>query len=356
MSEQFRIGPCRVLVADSIDLTFASWLDLGNTRGDIVVNQSPDKIALGRTDQAGSTPLANAVFLQGHSATATIPIINEHFDTLLKVMPHAFLNTENALEALGFGSKQQYVQAVAVALIPEFAWDETDVRELWKSKYAMWFRKAFFRFSDQFLMALPEGDDALADQAIGLELMQVADGSPQNGGIGSVFILPTPIPIMGVDNPAQRSVAVPDAQLQTALDGAGLNTVQDMANSVANFANGAGTSGAPNTIADATGIEWLVKTPQIDLQWNAITTIPSLKDFKQLTLLDLSDNNISQADLSALVNELWLIRADLGGNSCVINIDGNNGVDATADAQINGTAGTKYAGDGLINAGCTVTY
>jgi hypothetical protein len=70
--------------------------------------------------------------------------------------------------------------------------------------------------------------------------------------------------------------------------------------------------------------------------------------------ISLQNNNVSQADMSAFVDALYANRAALGSNGCLIDIANNNGLTTTAIDQIEGTG--SYAGDGLVQAGCFVTY
>jgi hypothetical protein len=72
--------------------------------------------------------------------------------------------------------------------------------------------------------------------------------------------------------------------------------------------------------------------------------------------LALYSNSFSQATASTIIDNAWDSRVALGGNNCLIKIEGNAvpSVDANGVAQIEGTG--IYIGDGLKDAGCTVTY
>lgn len=349
MSEKFNIGACRLLVSSNIENPLGEWTDLGMTRGETTVTINEGEFGFGRADQIGVTPLADSVYLLGQSAQVSFNLLDEQKDILVEVAGKAVKEENGGLSSVGFGSEQGFITPVALCLVPVFDFDETDVRGFWKSEFAHWFRKVYFNITGNFVYNLPEGDDVLSDKAIEIQAMQVIDENTYGGGIGSVFLLSDPINIMGVDSQAQLSVAVPDSDLQTALQGASMQTVKDMVDNTTAFASTGGT------IADATGIEFLVQTTNIDLGTNAITSIPSLKHFTHLTNLDLAGNNISEEDLSNLIDELWKIRSQLGSNSCVIAVESNNGLSQKAQDQIAGTTGTRYAGDGLVDAGCTVT-
>jgi hypothetical protein len=91
------------------------------------------------------------------------------------------------------------------------------------------------------------------------------------------------------------------------------------------------------------------------LHGNSISTIPAnIAALTNLEILFLHANSFSQAELSAFVNEMWQNRATHGANSLWLRIDNNNGLTATAIDQIEGTG--SYVGDGLVQAGCFVTY
>jgi Leucine-rich repeat (LRR) protein len=84
------------------------------------------------------------------------------------------------------------------------------------------------------------------------------------------------------------------------------------------------------------------------------TIPPELGNLSKLRYLYLRNNQFSQADMSAFVDALYANRATLGSNGCLIDISNNNGLTTTAIDQIEGTG--SYAGDGLVQAGCFVTY
>jgi len=88
---------------------------------------------------------------------------------------------------------------------------------------------------------------------------------------------------------------------------------------------------------------------------NAFTgPIPSFAPCTSLTQLRLNNNSWNQAEISDFIDDIYTIRVALGGNSCTIAIENNAIPDADAIAKIEGTG--AYAGDGLKDNGCTVTY
>lgn len=351
MSEQsFRTGPCYIVIADDISDTLASWVNLGKMRGEAMLYIDEGKIVSGRSDQTGSSIDSSSIKRLGSAQRLTFGLLDQQIDNLIKTMPYAVKNTQNSLEGTGFGSGVQTVQPVAIGVIPIEDWDENDVRTMWKSKVAVWLRKMVLRPTGNFMSDLVEGEDVFSGKALEFEAYQVDDGSTESGGMGSVFILDSPIPIMGVNNEAQFSIAVTNAAFRTALNGISITTVQDLANHTAAVDLSTGS------LTDITGAEFFAKATSLNFASNNIATIPSFAGFKKLTLLNLSNNSISQADASKLIGELWKMRSALGANSAVINLTGNNGLDTEAINQVAGTSGTKYAGDGLSDAGVTVTY
>lgn len=79
-----------------------------------------------------------------------------------------------------------------------------------------------------------------------------------------------------------------------------------------------------------------------------------------LTELLLQGNLFTSAEMSSFViNELWTNRAVLGANGCTINIATTDALSADASDAIAGTdngGSGLYTGDGLQQAGCTVTW
>jgi len=92
----------------------------------------------------------------------------------------------------------------------------------------------------------------------------------------------------------------------------------------------------------------------LNLSDTLITVAPDVITNTALTALYLHDCNITEASLSSCVDDLYTNRVALGGNSCVIGLEDNNGLTSDAIAKIEGTG--AYAADGIKDAGCTVTY
>lgn len=93
---------------------------------------------------------------------------------------------------------------------------------------------------------------------------------------------------------------------------------------------------------------------EFSLYNTTITIAPDVTNNIALNTFILNDNDITNASLSSCVDKLYANRVEIGGESCAIDISGNNGLTADAIAKIEGTG--VYISDGLIDNGCTVTY
>lgn len=89
---------------------------------------------------------------------------------------------------------------------------------------------------------------------------------------------------------------------------------------------------------------------------NLSGTIPSgIQLMTNANFIFLHLNQFTGAELDAFIVNEWNIRAIRGAKSCSIQIQGNaSGISADSVARIEGTG--LYIGDGLVQAGCTVTY
>ena len=76
----------------------------------------------------------------------------------------------------------------------------------------------------------------------------------------------------------------------------------------------------------------------------------------KLTVFSAENNLLTQTAVSDIIDDLFIIRSQIGALSCAINVDGtgNASPDADAIAKIEGTG--AYLGDGLKDSGCTVLY
>jgi hypothetical protein len=112
-----------------------------------------------------------------------------------------------------------------------------------------------------------------------------------------------------------------------------------------------------NSLTDIGVVTNLTSLTVLYLYNNSLTDIGVVTNLTSLTHLYLHNNSFSQAELSDYIDQAWANRVALGGNACAINISANDSIpscDADAVAKIEGTG--AYVGDGLKDAGCTVTY
>lgn len=345
-NETVYIGPARILTAPDVEDVHGAWEDLGKTRGEVQITIHSGQMALGRSDQQGSTPLSNSVYYLGQGVDITFPFAETSIEKLLNVAPQSVKNEAGGFENLGFGSLPEYVEEQAFAVIPEFVWRKDSLDEILKSPFVHWIRKGYVVMTGQIGHSLPEGDDAISDRSVECELRQTQELHTLNAGIGSLFLLDNPMNVMGSNNPTQLSVVAPDSALVTALNGAGINTIRELSRNTAPIDFSIGS------ISDATGIEFAVNTADINLSGNPLTNIPLFKGFTHLTNINLADGNISEEQASDFINEMWKIRESLGDNTATINVSGNTGLSQKAQDQVNGTG--KFYGEGLVDYGVTV--
>lgn len=86
---------------------------------------------------------------------------------------------------------------------------------------------------------------------------------------------------------------------------------------------------------------------QFNIADNQISEMYVVGLLEDLTLFDISNNNLISESLNSLVRDMWANRTNLGANSCVIKLENNTGT-LSADS-------ISMIGD-LITEGCTVTY
>lgn len=100
----------------------------------------------------------------------------------------------------------------------------------------------------------------------------------------------------------------------------------------------------------------LVSMEHLDVSHNELSgylpeelaALPALQSIK------LSYNVLSREDISDFVTALWNNRVALGARSCLITLENNQGLTPDAVDRINGLG--VYAGDGLVQAGCVLSY
>jgi len=122
MAKVYRIGPAYCFWGDFQDSTgsFTDVTFLGQTRGDVVVRLNP-QIARGRVDQFGPIPMAGAIWLGAMAPEVVLPLVDEDYTKLSKVILGSSVVTNGSRKALKFPSKpQQYTNAEIgmLAIIP----------------------------------------------------------------------------------------------------------------------------------------------------------------------------------------------------------------------------------------------
>jgi len=342
------IGPARIITAPDVRDIYGAWEDLGMTRGEVSITIHDGKIAMGRTDQTGSAPLSRSVYYLGSGVEVSFPFAEESITKLLKVAPNSVKNEAGALENIGFGDLPDYVVEQAFAIVPEFVWRQNTLDALLKSPFVHWIRKGYVSITGEFSYSLPEGDDVFSDTALECMITQTQELGVLNAGIGSLFILQDGMNVMGSSNSSQLSVVAPDSAFVTYLNSIGIDTIRDLSLNTDPLSNPLGT------VTDLSGMEYAIKTTAFDFNASSIGTLPKMEGHDQIVSFDVSSCGIPEAQLSDFVNEMWKVRSSLGANFATLDIAANNGLTQKAEDQITGSG--RYVGEGLQDAGVTVTY
>jgi hypothetical protein len=112
-----------------------------------------------------------------------------------------------------------------------------------------------------------------------------------------------------------------------------------------------------NNLTDIGSVAALTNMIYFDTGDNNLTSIGNIVNHVQLLQFYINDNSFAKTELSDYIDQAWDNRIALGALSCAIKIEGNDetpSCDTDAVAKIEGTG--AYTGDGLKDAGCTVTY
>lgn len=190
MAETYRVGPAKVFVAAAITDPVESWVDLGETRGDVVARMESGGIATGRADQSGSSPRADGVYRLGNRVVATLPFLDKAITKLVQYFPGAVTTTDGVDTALGFGNGVASVSPKAFALVPL---DEyTAGSPWWGSESVIWIPEGVARVVGPLTANLPDGDDAIP--VFEVELASLTDdslpsGMQDAGGMGQLHRL-----------------------------------------------------------------------------------------------------------------------------------------------------------------------
>lgn len=168
MSQDIRIGPARILVAATVSTGLSGWTDIGVTRGDVRFRPLEGRVAFGRTDQAGGTPLAGAAWVTGPGATVIAPLLDHDVDKMIEWFPGAVKTTASGETALGWGHGFGLVTPMAFSLVPVLEYTEGEV--WWEAEHAVWITRGVAVVVGESRMALPEGDDALEGSVMEVEI------------------------------------------------------------------------------------------------------------------------------------------------------------------------------------------
>lgn len=183
MAQEYRIGPAFLFITDDPSKAIVDWVNLGKTRGNVVVTVLAGRISVGKTDQDGNTPLAAATFLTGTPVEVTFPMIDSDIDKVKHVIPGSVVVTNSGNSAAPAGRGVARITPVFVALIPV---DEYGDASPTFFPSAVWFRQGVVYISEGgFVMNLPEGDDNLEPIARTVIARSLTNSDPDSyGGIG----------------------------------------------------------------------------------------------------------------------------------------------------------------------------
>lgn len=176
-----RVGPCYVFIGDPTQAAGAGMTYLGLTRGDVRVSPNVN-VALGRADQSGITPRADAVFSIGPTPVVSVPFVDEDKTKLAEYVTGSSTSTISTHTALGFGSGFSQITEANVptlALIPvaEIASGTNGI----EAANAVWIPAAIANGVGDFIFTLPEGEDVFKPhetQFVGLYREEDQDGTP----------------------------------------------------------------------------------------------------------------------------------------------------------------------------------
>lgn len=318
--EKYRWGPAWILTATNITDPLDQWYNLGYTRGNVTLTVLDGKLLQNYVDQIGRVPLAEALWKHPDAFEIGMPLLEKQIDTLLKVAPGSVKLSNNSEDALGFSNNVKKISGRAFAIVPTDQFTEGDA--WWDAEDAVWMFKGIANVDSQIDTYKIKAEDDLSPYNV--TVSHLDDGSAR-GGIGPVWL--DGANVLGFNVADEMSKRVTDSDTETALNNAGFNTLRDL---VAN-------------------------TGSIDLSAQSLTDLSGLKYAYNSSGIDVSGNNVSQDKMSDFIDRLWERRYALGNANCVINISTNNGVDADAQAKIDGTGQYLYAIQAVDQTNKTIT-
>ena len=160
MSKTYRVGPCRILSAPTLDTDPTAWTDHGETRGDVVLTHKHHEVAFGRVDQLSGAPLADAVWIAPGEITVQAPMADSDAAKMVLAMPGATVVTNGQRQALKLPALPSTITARAFALIPvmEYGDDLTWVN----SSQVIFLEKSYARLEDLNVGGeVADSDDAI---------------------------------------------------------------------------------------------------------------------------------------------------------------------------------------------------
>lgn len=320
--ERYPIGPGWVLTAPSITDPLDQWTNLGYTRGNITVGVVEGKLIKNYVDQLGAIPLASAIYKFGDTFELSFPLLDKQIDKLLKVAPGSVKLTNNSKDAFALPSGVGKQSGRAFAVVPVDQYTEGDA--WWDAEDAIWMFSGIANVDNQIANYKRRQEDDLVPFAVTVSHIDDQNG---RGGIGPVWIPIGGVNVLGFNDADEMSKRVTDSATESALNTAGFNTLREL--------------------VDNTG--------SIDLSTQTLTDLSGLEYAFNSSGLNVSDNNVSQANMSDFIDELWKVRFSLGAANCVIDISLNNGVDADAQAKIDGTGNYLYAIQAVDQTNKTIT-
>lgn len=222
MAESFRVGPCKILVADFPTDPVSAWVDLGDTRGDVTVRVEAGRYAFGRADQLGGTPLADAVWGTGPRLSCSVPLLEHSLTKLEEVFPGSVLTTDGVDSALGFGNGVASASAKAYCLVPL---DQYTAGSSWEEAAdVIWIPRGIVVSADPRPLALPDGDDALSGSGHVIQIIATGGDwwlpeSVRVAGMGPIYKLGTQV--LGIGHPGATGFGVgvyPGSTLPTGIE------------------------------------------------------------------------------------------------------------------------------------------
>lgn len=161
MAQTLRIGPAYILTAPTLATAGGSWVNLGSTRGDVIVQPEPGNVGFFRTDQTGIARFSSGAYYTGMNVNVQAPLLDQQLDTLLKAFPAAAQITADTKDAIGFGTGTSTLTPQAFAVVPVSEYDTLGADDWGDSQFVVWLPKGVAQVNGSFVFNLPDGEDSL---------------------------------------------------------------------------------------------------------------------------------------------------------------------------------------------------